>query len=55
MKKKPRRKKQKTMQELAELAMIEAHRKLREENKRLGLPLIVFENGRIKKIPPSEL
>lgn len=54
MKKKARRKKQKSLQELAELAMVQAARKVREENRRFGEPLIVMENGRLKKIPPGE-
>ena len=54
MKRKLRPKKEKSMQELAALAMVSAARKLRAENKRFGEPLIVMENGRIKKIPPSE-
>ena len=41
---------------LAELAMQAAARKVREENKRLGEPLIVAdENGNVKFIPASEL
>jgi hypothetical protein len=54
MKRKVRQKKQKSLQDLAELAMIQAARKVREENKRFGEPLIVMENGRLKKIPPGE-
>ena len=27
---------------------------VKEENKRWGLPLIVWQNGRITEIPPSE-
>lgn len=36
---------------VAELAMKQAARKVIEENRRFGEPLIVRENGRVKKIP----
>ena len=43
------------LEKLSEQAMLSAARKVREENKRLGEPLIVYENGKLKKIPASEL
>lgn len=51
MKKPRKKKKQKTLEELADLAMAQAARKVVEENKRWGEPLIVWEDGRVKKIP----
>ena len=53
MKKKPRKRKEKTLSELAELAMKQAARKVIEENKRFCEPLIVWENGKVRKIPLS--
>ena len=43
------------MEKLAEAAMQAAALKVRMENKLLGEPLIVAENGKLKKIPASEL
>ena len=53
MKSKTSKKKKKTLEELADLAMKQAARKVVEENKRFGEPLIVWENGRVKKVPLS--
>ena len=53
MKKPARKKKQKSLEKLADLAMAQAARKVVEENKRWGEPLIVRENGLVKKIPLS--
>ena len=38
---------------LAERALRRAVRKVREENNRLGLPLIVWQNGRVARIYPQ--
>ena len=52
MKKKAARKRKKlSLEDLADLAMKQAARKVIEENRRFGEPLIVMENGRVKKIP----
>lgn len=56
--KKPTRKRRApkgSLVKLAERAMKSAAKKVIEENKRFGEPLIVWENGRIKKNPASEL
>ena len=54
--KKPARKRPLALfEKLADKAMQAAARKVREENKRLGEPLIVSENGKLKKIPASEI
>ena len=44
-------KKEFDLHELTRLAMLQAAKSVREENKRFGEPLIVWENNRIKKIP----
>ena len=52
--KKNRTKRAKNLQELTRLAMLQAARRVREENKRFGEPLIVWEDGKIKEIPVGE-
>ena len=44
----------KTLIELSQLAMLQAAKRVREENKRFNELLIVWENNRIKKIPPGK-
>lgn len=55
MKKASRKRPLTHLEKLAEQAMQAAARKVRAENKRLGEPLIVTEDGKLKKIPASEL
>ena len=54
MKKKSRKRPLTPLEKLTEQAMQAAARNVRDENKRLGEPLIVFENGKVKKIPASD-
>ena len=46
---------EKSLPELTRLAMLQAAKRAREENKRFGEPLIVWENNKIKKIPAVKL
>ncbi len=55
MKKRVRKPTLTPLQELADQAMQAAARKVRAENKRLGEPLIIAVNGKLKRIPASEL
>lgn len=44
-----------SLPKIAEKAIKEAFKEVIKENKKAGLPLIVWKNGKIVKIPPSRL
>ncbi|MBI4041843.1 MAG: hypothetical protein HY391_00040 [Deltaproteobacteria bacterium] len=48
-------KKRLSLTEKAEKAFREAVNEVVKENIRLGLPLVVWQNNKVTKIPPSEL
>jgi hypothetical protein len=48
-------KKRLTLDQKAVLAMKSAIRKLIERHKKTGLPLIVWENGKVARISPDSL
>ena len=55
MKQKKRKRKLTALEKLAEKAMQAAAKNVIQENKRFGEPLIVFENGKVRKIPINQV
>lgn len=53
--KRKRRVRELTISEKAEKALKEAVQKVIEDHKRTGDPLVVWQNGRVAKIPPGRL